>query len=120
MNTLTQYMSANITLPPQEHFVSAQHRHVDTAIENTILKKGTRNSFHNWPKQDYDMAVTMIQLPHAMGGFGLTPNVLAQHTAKVTMSSHFLGLVGSLPLDEQKLWLPNQLAHDPQTWFLLD
>jgi hypothetical protein len=45
MNTRTQYTSANITLPPQEHFVSAQNRHVDTTIQNAILKKGTRNSY---------------------------------------------------------------------------
>ena len=116
MNTRTQYMSANITLPPQEHFVSAQHRHVDTAVANAILKKGTRNSFHNWPKQDYDMAVTMLQMSHAMGGFGLTPNVLAQSAAKVAMASRFSGFVGSLPPEEKKIWLPNQFAHDPQTW----
>jgi hypothetical protein len=116
MNTRTQYTSANITLPPQEHFVSAQNRHVDTAIVNAILKKGTRNSFVHWHKQDYDMAVTMLQMPHAMGGFGLTPNVLAQSTAKVAMGSRFLGFVGSLPPEEQKIWLPNQSAHDPQTW----
>ncbi|MCG3769725.1 MAG: hypothetical protein JW384_00855 [Nitrosomonadaceae bacterium] len=116
MNTRTQYTSANITLPPQEHFVSAQNRHVDTAIQNAILKKGTRNSYGQWPKQDYDMAVTMLQMPHALGGFGLTPNVLAQSTAKVAMSSRFLGFVGSLPLEEQKIWLPNQSAQDPQTW----
>ena len=41
MNTCTQYMSANITLPPQEQFLSVQHRHVDTVITNDILKKGT-------------------------------------------------------------------------------
>ena len=117
MSTRTQFLSANITLPPHEQFLSAQHRHVDTAIANAILKKGTRNSFHHWPKQDYDMAVTMLQMPHALGGFGLTPNVLAQSTAKVAMASRFLGLVGSLPPDEQQLWLPNQLAHDPQSWF---
>jgi hypothetical protein len=76
-------------------------------------------SFHllAWPKQDYDMAVTSLQMPHAMGGFGLTPNVLSQSTAKVRMSSRFVGLVGSLPPDEQQIWLPNQLVHDPQTWF---
>jgi hypothetical protein len=45
-NTRTQYTSANITLPSQEHFLSAQHRHLDTTIANAILKKGTRNSFH--------------------------------------------------------------------------
>ena len=71
MNTCTQYMSANITLPPQEHFLSAQHIHVDTAIADAILRKGTRGSFRQWDKNDYDLAVTRLQLPHADGGFGL-------------------------------------------------
>ena len=31
-------------------------------------------------------------------------------------ASCFLGLVGSLPLDEQKLWLSYQMVHDPDTW----
>jgi len=33
------------------------------------------------------------------------------------MTDRFLGLVGSLPSDEQQLWHPNQLAHDAQSWF---
>ena len=41
MNTRTQFMSANITLLSQEQFLSVEHRHVDTAIGNAILKKGT-------------------------------------------------------------------------------
>ncbi len=32
------------------------------------------------------------------------------------MVSRFLGLVGSLPLEEQKLWFQNQLTHDPDSW----
>jgi hypothetical protein len=115
MNTRTQYMSANITLPPQEQFFTAQHIHIDTAIARAILQRGTRGSFHHWVRDDYDLAVTMLQKPHALGGFGLTPNVLAQISAKVAMASRFLKLVGSLPLEEQKLWLPNQLAHDPDS-----
>ena len=103
-NTRTQYTSANITLPPQEHFLAAQHRHVDTAIANAILKKGTCSSFHLCPKQDYDMGVTRLQMQHAMGGFGLTPNVLTQSSAKVAMASRFVGFVGSLPPDEQQIW----------------
>jgi hypothetical protein len=103
MNTRTQYMSANITLPPQEQFLSAQHIHIDTAIAKAILKKGTRGSFHHWVQDDFDLAVTMLQKPHALGGFGLTPNVLAQISAKVAMASRFLQLVGSLPPEEQKL-----------------
>ena len=55
-------------------------------------------------------------MPHTDGGLGLTPNVIAQTSAKVAMASRFLGLVGSLPLDEQRLWLPNQLVDDPDTW----
>ncbi len=58
----------------------------------------------------------MLQKPHALGGFGLTPNVLVQTSAKVAMATRFLGLVGSLPLEEQKLWLPNQPTHDPDSW----
>ncbi len=30
----------------------------------------------------------MLQKPHALGGFGLTPNVLAQISAKVAMASN--------------------------------
>ena len=116
MNTCTHYTSANITLPPQEQFLSAQHRHVDTVIANAILKKGTRGSFHLWVKDDYDLAVTVLQKPHDFGGFGLTPNVIAQSSVKVAMATRFLVFVGSLSLEEQKLWLRNQLVHDPESW----
>jgi hypothetical protein len=119
MNTRTQYMSANITLSPQEQFLSEQHVHVDMAIANAILKKGTRGYFQLWGKNDHDLAVTILQKPHALGVFGLTPNVIAQTSAKVAMASRFLGLVGSLPLEEQQLWLPNQQAHDPDSWTAL-
>ena len=40
VNTRTQYMSTNITLPPQEHFLSVQQVHVDTVIADAILRKG--------------------------------------------------------------------------------
>ncbi len=92
MNTRTQYMSANITFPPQEQFLTTQHIYVDRAIAKAILQKGTRGSFHHWVRDEYDLAVTMLQKPHALGGFGLTPNVLAQISAKVVMASRFLKL----------------------------
>ena len=116
MHTRTQVMSANITLPPQEHFLSAQHLHVDTVIAKAILKKGTRGSFRQWDKNYYDLAVTRLQMPHADGGFGLTPNTIAQTSAKVAMPSRFFGLVSSLSPDEQNLLLPNQEVHNPDTW----
>ena len=111
-------MSANITFPPQECFLSAQHIHVDKAIAKPVLQKRTRGSFHHWVKDDYELTVTMLQKPHALGGFGLTPNVLAQISAKVAMASRFLQLVGSLPPEEQQLWLPNQTDHDPDSWYV--
>jgi hypothetical protein len=46
--------------------INLTNRHLDTAIANAILKKGTHNSYGQWPKQDYDMAVTMLQMPHVM------------------------------------------------------
>ena len=116
MNTYTQYMSANITLPPQEHFLSVHHIHVDTVITDTILSKGTRGSFRQWDKNDYDLVVTRFQMSHTDGGFDLTLNTIAQTSVKVVMVTRFLGFVGSLSPDEQNLWFPYQVFHDPDTW----
>ena len=55
-------------------------------------------------------------MPHTDGGFGLTPNTIAQTSAKVDMTTRFLGLVGSLSADKQNFWIPNQEVHDPDTW----
>ena len=90
MNTRTQYMSANITLPSQEQFLSVQHIHIDTVIAKAILQKGTRGSFHHWVQDDFALPVTMFQKPHFLSGFGLTPNVLEQISTKVAMTSRFL------------------------------
>ena len=68
---------------------------------NAILQKGTRGSFRQWDKSDYDLTVTMIQKPHVMGGYDMTPSTIVQVSDKVVMTSRFLGLVGSLPPDEQ-------------------
>ena len=64
-----------------------QHVHVDTDIVDAILRKGTRGSFRQWDKNDYDLVVTRLQMPHKDGGFGLTPNVIAETSAKVGMTS---------------------------------
>jgi hypothetical protein len=54
-------------------------------------------------QQDIDLAITMLQMPHSMGGYGMTPNVIAQISAKVAMAARFLGFVGSLSSSEQQL-----------------
>ena len=103
MNTRTKYMSANITLPPQDHFLLVWVIHFDTTITDPILRKGTRGSFRQWDKNDYDLTVTRIQMSHTDGGFVLTPNTIAETSGKVVMDSRFLGLVGSLSIGEQNL-----------------
>jgi len=72
-----------------------------------------------WDKDDYDLAVTMLQKPHALGGHGMTPDAIAQTSAKVAMASRFLGLVGSLPLEEPNLWLPSQVLQRPHNIIVL-
>ena len=91
MNTRTEYISASITLPPQEYFLSALNLYVDTSIVNEILQKGTRGSFRQWDKCDYDIVVTSLQMSHEKGGFGMTPNTIEQTSAKVVKGSRFLG-----------------------------
>ena len=39
-----------------------------------------------------------------------------EHVTCSTDTSCFLFLVGSLPPEEQNLWFPNQVVHDPDTW----
>ena len=118
MNTRTQYISANVTIPSPEHFLSLQHKHVDRTLANAILRKGTRGLYQHWSPHDIDVATAMIQMPHGMGGYGMTPNAIAQISAKVAMASRFLGIVGSLPPSEQTIWLPHQNVQDPSTWTL--
>ncbi len=74
----------------QERFLSAQHIHIDTVIAKAILQKGTRGSFHHRAKDDYDLVVTMLQKPHSLGGFGLTPSVIVAVYVEVAMTFRFL------------------------------
>ncbi len=78
-----------------------------------ILKKDTRGSFRNRSQQEIDLATTMFQMPHSMGGYDMTPNVITHISVKVVMGSHFLGFIGSLLSSEQQLWFPNQNVQDP-------
>jgi hypothetical protein len=117
-NTRTQFISAKINIPDSDNVITAQHKHVDRKIAYEILQKGTRGSFRKWPQQDIYLAITMLQMPHSMGGFGMTRNVIAQISAKVAMAARFLGFVGSLSSSEQQLRFPNQNVQDPVTWTL--
>ena len=101
-NTRTQYVSANINIPDSDNIITSQHQHVDRKIAYEILQKGTRGSFRNWSQQDIDLATTMLQMPHGMGGYGMTSNVIAENSAKVAMASRFIGFVGSLSSSEQQ------------------
>ena len=41
MNTHTQYIIANISIPSPDHFLSLKYQHIDRTSTNTILQKGT-------------------------------------------------------------------------------
>jgi hypothetical protein len=79
-----------------------------------LFMNTSSSSFQKQKKLYEKLEKILVHL--SMGVFGLTPNVLAQSTVKTVMGVRFLGSVGSLLLDEQKIWLPNQSAQDPQTW----
>jgi hypothetical protein len=67
VNTPTQYTSANINIPSQDHFLSLQHQqHVDRTIANAILQKGSRGFFRQFSPHAIDLSTTMLQMPHAM------------------------------------------------------
>jgi hypothetical protein len=86
---------------------------------NTKGTRGFKLVFRDWNDHDYDLTVTMIQMPHTQGGCSMTSYRIAQISTRVTMVSRFLGLMGSLPPDKQHLWFPNQVGqHDPGTWTL--
>jgi hypothetical protein len=38
-------------------------------------------------QQDIDLETAMLQMPHGMGGYGMTPNVITQISSKVVMES---------------------------------
>jgi hypothetical protein len=65
-----------------------------------IFQKDSRGSFRKWSQEDVDLVITILQIPHSMGGYGMTPNVITQISSKVTMSTRFLGFVGSLSSSE--------------------
>jgi hypothetical protein len=67
-------------------------------------------------QQDIDLARTMLQMPHSMSGYDMTPNVIVQISTKVTMTIRFLGFVDSLLSSEEQLWFPDQNVQDPDTW----
>jgi hypothetical protein len=117
-NTRTQFISAKINIPDSDNGITTQHKHVDRKMTYEIFQKGIRGSFRKWSQQDIDLGITILQMSHSMGGYGMTPNVIVQISSKVSMVSRFLDFVGSLSSSEQQLWFPNQNVQDPDTWTL--
>ena len=57
MNTRSQYLSANVTIPSSEHFHSLQHHHLDRYLANKILQKRTRGLYKYWSPDDINLAL---------------------------------------------------------------
>jgi hypothetical protein len=64
-------------------------------------KKARGVHFVSGPNKISILGITILEMPHSMGGYGMTPNVIAQISAKVAMTARFLGFVGSLSSSEQ-------------------
>ena len=79
---------------------SGTFTHTNSPLPLTNLQKGIRGLYRQWNPHDIDLATTLLQISHPMGGYGMTPNAIAQISTKVAMASRFLGLISSLPREQ--------------------
>ena len=75
------------------------------------LKKGTNNAHQTWPLNHRAWVDMVIHLPHELGGFGITSNVISRKAALYTTTARFIAFVGTLPLANQSTWLPDTLTN---------
>jgi hypothetical protein len=105
MNTHTQYTTVYITLTPQEQFLTAQHLHVDTKFANERYSRFfpsvdgdyvPKASLSRWFWFDSECHHTN----YYQGRYGISiPGIGRIFTPRGT-----------------KLWIQNQLTHDPDSW----
>ena len=79
-----------------------------------ILKKGNRSSFQpcQWDKNDYELTVTRLQMPHTDGGFSLTPNTIV-HSADPDGS-----LKETVEVKSGIIWTSTWIVRTPSCSFL--
>ena len=56
----------------------------------------------------------ILQIPHHLGGLGITPGKPAGIAAFYSATARFVQWLGTLP--NKEMWVRNQDIHDPSTW----
>lgn len=113
-NTKLSYLSR--ALPP--HILSDPACGVQTAdraMAMEILRRGTGGRCDSWPQAELAWHLTTIQLPHHLGGLGLTPQQASGIAAFYSAAARFVAWLPTLPHATHWLRAPHDLAA-PSTW----
>jgi hypothetical protein len=76
--THLQYINSHVILTNQNML---QQQHVDVNIGDALMRKGTNNNCRVWSSEHKAWCDMVLHLPHAEGGFGVTPNAITRFAA---------------------------------------
>jgi hypothetical protein len=103
---------AQMTMPASR-IVGLQH--VDRAVSQAILQAGTSGNFTAWPHDVQQWCERVLQLPHHLGSFGITPLVQSGKAGFYSATANFLSWLATLP--NADFWLPHKhVLTQPDTW----
>ena len=74
-----------------------QQQHVNVKIADALMRKGTNNNCRVWSSEHKAWCDMVLHLPHAEGGFGVTPNAITRFAAFYTSSSRLVAWMGRFP-----------------------
>jgi hypothetical protein len=112
-DTRLQYINSYIMIPTR---CVLQQEHVERKMDDTLLKKGTKQHTDGWDSSNQDWAQMCIHLPHTEGGLGVTFNDVTKDTAFYSTTSHFVAWLGAFPQERRKLWLTKDDLRDSSSW----
>jgi hypothetical protein len=72
-----------------------QQQYVDCKIDDTLLKRGTKQHTDGWDSSRKDWAHMCIHLPYTEGGLGVTFNDVTKDAAFYTTTSRFVTSIPS-------------------------
>ena len=110
--TRLQYINGHVQLANQ----NVLQQHVDHKITNALLKKGTRDAYKTWNKQDRAWVDMRLHESQDEGGFGIPNNTITRRAAAYTTNARFVAFLGTFACPAQQVWLPGNDLQDPATW----
>jgi hypothetical protein len=90
------YLNAHILL---NNRCPMQQQHVDFKIDDALLQRETKQHAYGWDASRKAWAQTVLHLPHAEGGFGVTFNDITKDAS----TSRFVAWLGAFPQEHQGL-----------------